>query len=93
MTLDEAKNLKLGQVIYSRLWTNADGSPQRWRVNGKVKTWVRSPERVKVPLKRGLYEFSYLTETYLENFDLTEEGAIAFMRESLVGFERGRWAR
>jgi len=62
ITLEEAKQLKTGQILYHRSLRNADGSPQRWKVNGMVKTWKRNPNRIQIPLKRGLHEFSYLTE-------------------------------
>ena len=32
------------------------------KVNGKPKTWKRSPERVQIPYKYGLYEYGYITE-------------------------------
>lgn len=70
MTLDQAKKLTPGQTLYHISLTNADGTPQRWRVNGKTKTWKRSPERVMVPLARGLYQHAYLTEDNLGNFVL-----------------------
>jgi hypothetical protein len=47
--------------------------PIRWKVNGKVKIWKRSPERVQVPLKHGLYTYGYLTEDNLELFSLTKD--------------------
>jgi hypothetical protein len=75
MTLAEAKALKRGQIIYMRCWTNADGLPTRWRVNGMAKTWKRSPERVQVPIKHGLYSYGYLTDTDLNDLCLTEEEA------------------
>lgn len=76
ITLDQAKNLQPGQVIYSTLYKNADGSAQRWRVNGKVKTWKTQPGRFCVPLKHGLYDYDYLTELCLKDFALTEEEAM-----------------
>ena len=62
MTLEQAKSLKYGDYIHSATDTNADGTPMRWRVTGKVKTWKRSPNRVYVPLKRGMYEYGHLDE-------------------------------
>jgi hypothetical protein len=73
ITLQEAKNLEHGNIIYAIDYFNADETHQRFRVNGKPKTWVRNPNKVKVPLKRGLHEFLYLTESNLEEFSLTEE--------------------
>jgi hypothetical protein len=70
MKLEEAKKLAYGQIIYSRSFKNADGSPQRFKVNGNVKTWKKDNSRIRVPLKRGLYEFGYLDEYNISQFDL-----------------------
>ncbi len=35
-------------------------------VNGMVKTWKRDTSRIKVPLKRGLYETGYLVNNTFE---------------------------
>lgn len=67
MTLEQAKALRYGDVIHS------DGNCKRWRVTGKVKTWKRSPERVKVPIAYGLYSYSYLTERDLGLVHLESE--------------------
>jgi len=70
MTLEEAKNLSIGQIIYQVNDTNVDGSLRRWKVNGEVKTWKRkaNQHRVRVPLKHGLWTYSYLTERNLGLF-------------------------
>jgi hypothetical protein len=70
MKINEAKKLRLGQIIYLKNAYNADGSPMRYRINGQIKTWKRNPEKIQVPLKRGLYEFGYLTEDNLHRFTL-----------------------
>lgn len=75
ITLEQAKELKYRQVIYHTMLRNADGSPRRYRVNGAVKTWKRTPGRVDVPLKWGLYAFDRLTEDNLYQFALTEAEA------------------
>jgi hypothetical protein len=59
ITLEQAKNLKRGDVL-----VNQDG--KRWRVNGQVKVWKRSPSRVSVPVKHGLWACDYLTEDALD---------------------------
>lgn len=76
ITLEQAKQLQYGQILYHTINRNADGSPQRWRINGKVKIWKRSPDKVSVPLKCGLYSYDYLTENDLELVCLTEEEAL-----------------
>lgn len=35
-----------------------DGRLGECKVNGRVRTWKRDPERVEVPLKYGMYEFA-----------------------------------
>lgn len=76
LTLEQAKALKPECVLYHVLNRNADGSPERWRVTGKVKIWKRCPSRVYVPLKRGLYAYGRLTENNLDVLCLTEEEAL-----------------
>jgi hypothetical protein len=76
ISLEQAKALNHGTILYCKHFTNADGTPQRWRVNGKVKRWKRTPDRIEVPIKRGLYEYGYFTNAHLDEFALTEEGAI-----------------
>ena len=68
ITLEDAKfNLKIGQILYHVTDNNRDGSPQRWKVNGHARNWVRKPDRVEVPLKYGLYNYAYLTERHLDD--------------------------
>ena len=66
ITLQQAKNLKHGDILHHTVNKNADGTPQRWRVNGMVKRWKRNPDRIQVPLKHGLYRYDYLTENDLD---------------------------
>ena len=62
ITLAQAKELKHGDILHHTINKNADGTPQRWKVNGKVKTWKRDNTRVRVPVKHGLRNCDYLTE-------------------------------
>ena len=73
ITLEQAKELKIGTILYHKTAKNADGSPQRWKVFGKVEIWKRDSSKVSVPLKRGMYTFSHLTERNLYYFSLTEK--------------------
>lgn len=83
ITIDEAKNLRVGDILYHTENKNKDGSPQRWRVNGVPKTWKRSPEKVRVPMKHGLYDFDYLTEADLSLVSRSEEFFIRKVKEVL----------
>lgn len=73
ITLEQAKNLTSGTILYHVIYKNYDGSPQRWKVNGQPKTWKRNPEKVQVPLKHGLYDYDYLTENDLNLVSLSED--------------------
>jgi len=61
ITLEQAKNLKHGDILYADDDFNVDGTKRRHRVVGKVKTWKRNLDRIKVPLKYGLYACGELT--------------------------------
>lgn len=76
ITLREAKKLEYGQTLYHCSNRNADGSPQRWRVTGKPQTWKRSPERVRVPVKNGLWNYGAITERELSLVCLSEQEAL-----------------
>ena len=68
MTLQEAKNLKAGDYIHHVIKKNADGTPMRAKVTS-IKTWKRSPGRVEVRYKRGLYEFGVFNERELDQIE------------------------
>jgi hypothetical protein len=67
LTLEQAKHLRPGDILYHTTDKNADGTPTRWKVNGQVKTWKKDPNRIYIPLKHGLRSYDYLTETYFPN--------------------------
>lgn len=46
--------------------------PIKWRVNGKIKTWKREPERFQLPIKHGLYSYAYLTNENAHLFQLID---------------------
>ena len=69
ITLEQAKSLKKGDFVYETEYGNW---VRKWKVNGKVKTWKRTPSRIYVPLKFGLYTLSSLTEIDLNEFFLTD---------------------
>ena len=65
MTLTEAKALKAGDYIHHATKKNADGTPMRAKVTS-IKTWKRSPDRIEVRCKRGLYDYATFTEHELD---------------------------
>ena len=64
MRLDEAKALKVGDIVYTIT------GMARWKVTGKPKIWKRDESRVKVPVKHGLYSYSHITEDNIEELML-----------------------
>jgi hypothetical protein len=72
VSFEEAKNLHHGQVLYHITKRNADGTAQRWRVNGKVKLWKTRPTEIRVPIKWGLKVCDYLDQTTLDLLVLTD---------------------
>lgn len=49
---------------------NADGTRQRARANGAMKTWKRSPESFRLPIKRGLREYGAITENNMNEWEM-----------------------
>jgi hypothetical protein len=56
ITLDEAKQLKYREVL-------VDNYGKRWYVNGKVQLWKTQPNRIRIPLKHGLYNYDEIRDT------------------------------
>lgn len=65
ITLKQAKASKPGTILHHTTNKNADGTPERWKVDGKPKTWKTRPGEVKIPVKHGMYDYGYVTETDL----------------------------
>ena len=61
ITLEQAKALHYGDRLHHDRETNANGTPVCFKVNGEPKTWKRDLNRIKVPLKHGLYHYGELT--------------------------------
>lgn len=66
LSLEEAKALKPGDILI-------DQYGKRWKVNGQVKFWKTMPDRVRIPLKHGLYVYDSITEVDLPSEFLTKE--------------------
>jgi hypothetical protein len=41
---------------------------EHWRSNGQCKTWKTRPEEFSLPIKYGLWSYSYLTNTNAHQF-------------------------
>lgn len=73
ITIEQAKALKPGMILHQVGAFNSDGTPRRWKVNGKVKTWKKDSSRVSIPIKHGLYAYDTITETSLHLVSLPKE--------------------
>lgn len=71
ITLEEAKKLSPGTWIYHRTEKDSKGDPKRWKVSGQPIVSKKTPEKVEVPIKYGMYTSSRLTERNLYYFSLT----------------------
>ena len=72
ISIEQARKLTHGTTIYSTVWHNSDGSAQRWRINGQMKTWKTKPLEYRIPIKHGLYAYDYLTDANAHMFSLTD---------------------
>lgn len=75
LTLEQAKQLRPGTIIYHNFFKNADGTKKRYKVNGipQVWDWKTKPTMVRVPLKHGLYHYCQLWQDQLNEFDMEEK--------------------
>ena len=60
MTLEQAKALKAGMIVYSTVKKNV-----RAKVTS-VKLWKTRPDNIEVHVKRGLYEYAVFNQDELE---------------------------
>lgn len=76
ISLDQAKTLKSGNILYHMTFKDCHGLPLQVRVNcSTAKLWKRSPERFQVAFKYGLYNYGYLTESNAHDFTLDQDEA------------------
>ena len=73
ITLEQAKALSPGDILHHSTNRNTDSTCQRWKVNGKVKTWKRDSSRVLIPVKHGLRNYGYITEDELAMVNLEND--------------------
>ena len=53
---------------------------ERWRRNGRTKTWKRDASRFRVPIKFGLYHYGEITETNAHLFHTAENCPLTWNR-------------
>lgn len=59
---ENVEELRSGTILHHITARNADGTPLRGRVNGKVILWKTRPLEFRVPMKYGLKTCFYITE-------------------------------
>jgi len=62
-----------GQELWHTTARNADGTPLRCRVTGKLRTWKRDPERFQLPVKYGLKTSFYITPDNCDEWEFPHE--------------------
>lgn len=70
LTKDIAMTLRHGQILHHKILKNSDKTPIRARVNGAVKTWKTRPAEFSLPVKHGLKDCFYITETNAHEWEL-----------------------
>lgn len=70
ITIEQAMAAKHGDVFHMKNEKNADGTPVRWRVMGKIRTWKTRPNEFMIPVKNGMYRHCYITEADLDLFEM-----------------------
>ena len=83
LTLDNAKRLAAGTIVYHTTKHNADGSAMRAKVTS-VKTWKRSPGRVEIHVKHGLYDYAVFDENDLHLLTTDEPEPIKPVRSKAL---------
>ena len=69
VTLNQAKNLKAGDIIHHRRLVNSDGTPQRYKVTS-VHTWKTRPLDIEIRVKRGMYQYERIHNAEIYDFNL-----------------------
>ena len=59
--IEKSETLNLGTVGWTSLDVLCrDNKVRTVKINGRVKTWKRNPDRIEVPIKYGMYDYDTL---------------------------------
>ena len=61
ITFEEAKGLYYGQTV--KMIDHLGNAWRNVKINGKVQTWKRDPNRISIPCKYGMYETFRLNQS------------------------------
>ncbi len=73
VTLEQAKALKVGDVVCVNNVYDSHGRCLRWRVVADVKTWANHPEMVCVPVQHAPNIYAHISESMLIFFHVETE--------------------
>lgn len=73
MTKQDLQDLHIGQILHHTRATNADGSPLRCRINGRLKLWKTRPDDFRLPVKYGLKQCFYITPDNIDEWQIPAE--------------------
>lgn len=62
ITVQDATNLKHGDILEHVHNKDSRGNPVRARVSGQIKFWKTRPAEFRIPMKYGLYTSFYINE-------------------------------
>lgn len=60
ITKELALTLHIGQELWHSTLKNADGTPSRVRISGKIRVWKTRPDAFLFPVKHGMYAYGYI---------------------------------
>jgi len=66
----QKRDIHTANYFEHKAWKNADGSPMRFRRNGKTKTW-KTRSDFRIPVKHGLYDYGYIDQDNYLDFVVT----------------------
>lgn len=74
ITKQQAINV-INRMFHHNVMKNSDGTCQRWRRNGKTKTWKSQAfiNEFEIPIKHGLRDYNYITPRNADTFHLASE--------------------
>jgi hypothetical protein len=75
VTKDECMRGGVFHLTEAEQYTDSKGKPkvERWRSNGRCKTWVTRPNEFRLPVKFGLYGHSAITDLNADEFHREED--------------------
>ena len=72
ITKEQATSATYRQEFHHTTRKGSDKQPTRCRVNGRCKTWVTRPNEFRLPVKHGLYQCFYITESNAHEWEVPE---------------------